>query len=247
MFSTLMMLVVIFAPIPALIKSIKERITPFRAVMQGLITGAVAALMVMVIGDVMGSNVFDELFTAVEEMAKILAADPNMMAIMGEDTTEAQRIQMISEIYSQSIQMIPAVVFIIAAIASYIEYIILSKAYKPGGIKAIPMTKLREFDLPRNIAFVWLALYLLSLLVTTSGIIDNNIVFLNINYIFDFAFCIQGISLVFMFCYSKRIPQLLGVLVIIVAYMTSLGQTILMMAGFTDIIFGVKQRFKRVA
>lgn len=247
MFSTLMMLVVIFAPIPALIKSIKERITPFRAVMQGLITGAVAALMVMVIGDVMGSNVFDELFTAVEEMAKILAADPNMMAIMGEDTTEAQRIQMISEIYSQSIQMIPAVVFIIAAIASYIEYIILSKAYKPGGIKAIPMTKLREFDLPRNIAFVWLALYLLSLLVTTSGIIDNNIVFLNINYIFDFAFCIQGISLVFMFCYSKRIPQLLGVLVIIVAYMTSLGQTILMMAGFTDIIFGVKQRLKRVA
>ena len=247
MFSSLMMLVAVFAPIPALIKSIKERITPFRAVMQGLITGAVAALIVMVIGDIMGSNAFDELFSAVDDMAKVLAADPNMAAILGEDTTEAQRVQMISATYSQSIQLLPSVIFVFATIASYIEYIILSKAYKPGGIAAIPMTKLREFNLPRNIAFVWLALYLLSMLVTASGMLDNNIVFLNINYIFDFAFCIQGISLIFMFCYSKRIPQLLGVLVIIVAYFTSLGQTILMLAGFTDIIFGVKQRLKRVA
>ncbi len=247
MFSSLMMLVAIIAPIPAIVKSIKERITPFRAVLQGLITGAVAALIVMVIGDIAGSNVFDELFTSVNIMAEALANDPNMIALLGEDLSAAERVNFINEIYSQSIQMLPAVVFIITAVAAYIEYIIISKAYKPGGIAAIPMTKMREFDLPRNIAFVWLALYVLSILVTSSGIVENNMIFLNINYIFDFAFCIQGISLIFMICYSRRLPQILGVLVIVVVLFTNIGKTLLMLAGFSDIIFGIKQRMKRVA
>ena len=247
MFTTLMMLIAILAPIPAIVKSMSERVTPFRAVLQGLITGAVAALMVMFIADIAGSNVFDELFKSVNVMIEMMANDPSMIMILGEDTTEAERVQFLSEVYSQAIQMMPAVIFVFTTIASYIEYIIISKIYKPGGVKAIPMTKLREFDLPRNIAFVWLALYLLSILITSSGMLDNNMVFLNINYIFDFAFCIQGISLVFMFCYSKRIPQFLGALVIFVAYATNLGQTLLMLAGFTDIIFGVKRRLRRVA
>ena len=241
------MLVAVIAPIPAIVKSIKERITPFRAVLQGLITGAVCALVVMVIGDVMGSNVFDELFESVNIMAEALANDPNMAAMLGEDLTTGERVNMINEVYSQSIQMLPYVVFVMATIASYIEYIIISKIYKPGGVAAIPMTKMREFNLPRNFAFVWLGLYVLSFLITSTGILGNNMLFLNINYIFDFAFIIQGFSLVFAFCYYKRLPQVLGIVLIVAVLLTNLGQTVMMMAGFTDLIFGIKYRLKRVA
>lgn len=247
MFSSLMMLVAVIAPVPAIVKSIKERITPFRAVIQGLITGAVCALMVMVIGDLAGSNVFDELYNSVNIMAEAMANDPNMAAVLGEDLTAAERLNMINQVYSQSIQMLPYVVFVMATVASYLEYIIISKIYKPGGVKAIPMTKMREFDLPRNFAFVWLAIYVLSLLITSTGIIGNNMVFLNINYIFDFAFILQGFSLVFAFCYYKKLPQVLGVVLIVAVLLTNLGQTVMMMAGFTDLIFGIKYRLKRVA
>lgn len=247
MYSSLMMVVAIIAPIPIIIKSMSQKITPFRAVLNGLLTGVIAALVIMVISDLSGSNVFEELSNQVDAMAKMLAQDPNIRAVMGEDLTEDQLIKGITAIYDQSIKMLPAVVFIIAAIFAYIEYIIISKIYKPGGIAVIPMTKMREFDLPRNFAMVWLALYVLSIIITGTGIIENDIVFLNINYIFNFAFCIQGLSLIFMFCYSKRIPKILAILVVIVACVTNLGQTILMMVGFTDVIFGIKQRIKRVA
>lgn len=242
-----MLLVAVLAPVPAIIKSIKERITPFRAVVQGLITGAVAALMVMVIGDMAGSNVFDELYTSINSMTEMLANDPNMAAVLGENMTADEAAKQISQIYSQSVQLIPYVIFVTAAIASYIEYIIISKVYRPGGTAAIPMTKMREFNLPRNFAFVWLGLYVLSLLITSSGIIENNMLFLNINCIFDFAFIVQGFSLVFAFCYHKRLPQVLAVLVIVAVMLTNLGQTVMMMAGFTDLIFGIKYRLKRVA
>lgn len=247
MFTTLTMLVAMLAPIPALISSIKQRVTPFRAVLQGLITGAVAALIVMVVADVAGSNVFDELYDSVNLMVETMVNDPNMKAMLGESMTTAEFEQLLLEVYSQAVQMIPGVIFLVAAIASYIGYIIFSKAYKPGGIKAIPMTPLREFDLPRNIAFVWLALYVLSMLITSTGMVNNNMIFLNINYIFDIAFCIQGISLILMFAYTKRIPKVLAVIAVIAIYFTNLGQTLLMLAGFTDIIFGLKQRMKRVA
>jgi uncharacterized protein YybS (DUF2232 family) len=85
------------------------------------------------------------------------------------------------------------------------------------------------------------------MLISASGMIDNNMIFLNINYIFDFAFCIQGFSLILMFAYTKRIPKALAVIAIIVIYCTNLGQTVLMLAGFTDIVFGLKQRMRRVA
>ena len=247
MFTTLMTLVAIIAPVPALISSIKQRVTPFRAVLQGLITGAVAALMVMVIGDMAGSNVFDEMFQAINVTIDAMANDPNMKAMLGEGLSTEDVTQTLAEIYSQAIQLLPGTIFVITTVASYIEYIILSKIYKPGGIKAIPMTQLKEFDLPRNIAFVWLALYVLSMLITSTGMIDNNMIFLNINYIFDFAFCIQGFSLILMFAYTKRIPKALAVIAIIVIYCTNLGQTVLMLAGFTDIVFGLKQRMRRVA
>lgn len=247
MYSSLMMLVAVIVPIPMIIKSMAQKVTPFRAVLNGLLTGVVGALLIMVIADLSGSNVFDELLKQVDAMAEVLVRDPNISAMLGEDMTEAQKITAITGVYSQSIKMLPAVVFIISAISAYIEYIIISKIYKPGGIAAIPMTKMRELNLPRNIAMVWLGLYLLSLLITSTGIVENDILFLNINYIFNFAFCLQGLSLIFMFCYSKKLPNILAVMVAIVAYATSLGQTILMIAGFTDIIFGIKQRIKRVA
>lgn len=247
MYSSLMMLVAIIAPIPAIVKSMQEKTTPFRAVLQGLVTGAVAALIVMVIADLAGSNIFDDLMKQVDALAESFAKDPNMAAMLGEDMTEAQRLKMLNELYGQSIKLLPSVVFIMSAIAAYIEYIIISKIYKPGGLAAIPMTKMREFNLPRNIAMVWLGLYLLSLLVTATGIIENDIVFLNINSIFNFAFCIQGISLIFMLFYSKKLPQALAVVLIIAIGATNLGKTVLMIAGFTDIIFGVKYRMKRAA
>lgn len=246
MYSSLMILVTVIAPIPVIIKSMSRKLTPLRAVLNGLLTGVVAALLIMVIADLSGSNVFEEMLKQVDAMAEILARDPNLSAMLGQDMDEAQRVKVITEIYSQSIKMLPAVIFIISTIFAYIEYIIISKIYKPGGIAVIPMTKMREFNLPRNIAMVWVALYLLSLLITKTGIIENDMVFLNINYIFNFAFCIQGLSLIFMFCYSRKIPKVLAILVAIAACATNLGQTVLMIVGFTDVLFGIKQRMKRV-
>lgn len=242
-----MMLAALLAPIPAITKAMKDRVTPFRAVVNGIVAGGVAAVGVMVIAEFAGSNVFDEMYAQIDAMAQIMAQDPNMVQLLGEGVSENERIKFITTIYSEAIKMIPSVVCIMAAVVSYVDYIILSKIYKPGGIVAIPMTKLREFNLPRNFATIWLITYLLLLLFTNSDAGAGNMIFMNISSLFDFVFCIQGLSVVFMFCYSKSWPKVLAVIVSVAALVFGLGQTLLILLGFTDILFGLKYRMAKKA
>lgn len=248
MYASLALIVAVFAPLPTLVTSIKGRVTPFRAVVNGIVAGAVGALIVMVIAQITGVNVFEQLSEQTELAAQTIASTPEMAeAIGGSGLSEAEIVKGITDIYSTVIQSLPTTICIVAAIASYIEYIILSKIYKPGGVKAIPMTKMRELELPRNIVTIWVVLYIVSLFVKGNDGLDFDFVFLNITAIFNMLFILQGMSLIFMLCYAKRLPKALAVIVIILLLGMNIGNLILELAGFADVLFGFKQRMKQKA
>lgn len=244
MISSLVMMAAILGPIPSVIKSIKERITPFRAVANGILGGIIAALAVMVIGKFLGVNVFDELIAAGDLMIKTLAEDPSFVTMAGSEAAAQQALETLEYLNSMSVKLLPATLCIFALLASYIDYIILSKIMKPGGIAPIPMTKLQEFDLPRRMVTFWCLMYLLALFLSNTEMMADNIIFLNVMVLLNLAFWMQGVSVIFMFCAYKRIPKAIAVIVVALSLITGFGGTLLRLLGFTDLLFGLKFRMK---
>ena len=247
MYASLALFVAVIAPLPTLMKSIAQRVTPFRAVANGVIAGAVGALVVMVLAQIAGTNVFEQLREQTQLAIQTITSTPEMAEALGGEASTAELTNSLTAMYENAIQLLPSTICVIAAIASYIEYIILSKIYKPGGLAAIPMTKMREYNLPRNIVTVWLVLYLISLLFTSTEGAAADFVVTNIVSIFNILFMLQGVSLIFMLCYTKRIPKAVAVIIVIVLLGINFGNLVLELAGFTDVLFGIKQRLKQKA
>lgn len=245
MISFIAMLVAIFAPIVSIVKSINERITPFRAVLHGLLTGIVGALVVMVIGQFMGMNVFDELFVAVDEVIKKMTENPEMVAMLGDAAAVDEFAQTMTYVYETSIKLLPSALCIVALIASYLEYIVLSKVLRPGGIAPIPMTKMQEFDLPRRLITLWCLVYIVMLILSQSEAFADSIILMNINALFDFAFCLQGISVIFMFCHTRKIPRAIPGVLMVLVLVFGLLKGVVMLLGFVDLLFGLKYRMKQ--
>ena len=245
MITTMALLAALILPAPSLIKSIKERVTPFRAVGSGLLAGIFGALAVMLIGEFMGTNVFDELYQSVDTMIKALSTDPNFAAMIGENANVDQMLEQMRVMYESAIKMLPATLCIFALLASYVDYIILSKILKPGGIAPIPMTKIQEFDLPRRMVTVWCLIYLAALLLSETEALANSAVFLNVMMLFNMAFILQGISVIFMFCSSRRIPKAVAVIATVILLMLNVGGLLIRLLGFTDLLFGLKYRMKQ--
>ena len=245
MIASLAMLVAVVLPIPSIIKSIKERVTPFRAVLNGVLSGILAALIVMVAGQMMGVNVFDQMFDAADEMIKTLSSDPNAKAMLAEGVTMDQMIQTLTYVFETSVKMLPASLCIFALLASYVEYIILSRILKPGGVAPIPMTKIQEFDLPRRLVTLWCLIYLAALALSNTEGFADSIIFMNLMVLFNLAFFLQGVSVVFMFCSTRKIPRIAAVIFTVLMLFISIGGTLVRLLGFTDLLFGLKYRMKQ--
>lgn len=245
MVASIAMLVAVIMPIPTIIKSMKERVTPFRAVINGVLTGTLGALIVMVVFQMMGVNAFDELFNAIDPMVKMMSENADFAAMFGEDVSQAQLEETLTIIYEGSIKLLPGCMVVIALCAAYVEYILLSKVLKFEGMAPIPMTKMQEFDLPRRLITLWCLIYIALLILSRTEMLADSIIMVNINMLFDLAFCLQGVSVIFMFCHTRRIPRVIPGLLMVLIVVFGLGRNIVMLLGFVDLLFGLKYRMKQ--
>jgi len=245
MIASIAMLVAVILPIPTIIKSIKERVTPFRAVLNGVLSGTLGALIVMVAAQFMGINAFDELFGVVDTMVKYMTENPDLAAMFGEDVSKDKMVETLTYVYESSIKLLPGCMVVMSLIASYVEYIIFSKILRPGGLAPVPMTKMQEFDLPRRLVTLWCLVYIVALLLSQTDMFAESIIFLNLNMLFDLLFCLQGVSVIFMFCHTRRIPRVIPGILMVLIVVFGVGKNIVMLLGFVDLLFGLKYRMKQ--
>ena len=199
----------------------------------------------MVLGQMMGVNAFDELFNAVDSMVKMMSENADFTAMFGEDVSNEQMKDTLTIIYENSIKLLPGCMVMIALLASYVEYIILSKFIKTDGITAIPMTKMQEFDLPRRLITLWCLIYIVLLILSGTEAFADSIIMMNVNMLFDLAFCLQGVSVIFMFCHTRKIPRLIPAVLMVLIIVFGVGKNIVMLLGFADLLFGLKYRMKQ--
>lgn len=219
-------------------------ISPYRTVLQAALITTASAAAVLMAASIMGDGLFGQLQVLAEDMAEQIGNAPMMadafdMAAMD----EADRVEMFRQLYEQAFAVLPACVMVMSAVFAYLEYIILSKIMaRRRSVNMMP--PFREFSLPGGAMMGIVGMYLAAWILTEAGVFSNNMMYMNIDFLFDFAFSIQGVSVVLMFCHMKRLPKILGAVAAVILWMTYIGKMFLVIIGMFDLMFNFKGRIQ---
>ena len=238
-----LLLVVPIAVMPGYIRT--GRMSPYRTVMHAALIVTVMTVIVFMVASMTGKGIFAQLQELIDDMAKELANNPMIEESLNlASVSKADRVEVISAVYKNAFAVMPATIMAMSAVVSYIEYIIISKIMSRRVATVRRMPKFREFSWPGSALMGIMGMYLLSWLLTKTGVFADNMVYLNIDFLFNFMFSLQGISVVFMFCHMKRIPKVIGVIAAVILWMTYFGRMALLIIGMIDLVFGIKKRIQ---
>lgn len=214
--------------------------SPYEIVVKSVMFICAAAAIAFMTAGMTGDGVFTQLYKSVEEFAKAAAQDANVIKSLHlEETAEAERAGMVVKLYGEALKMLPACIFMMGTIISYIAYIILSRSLnKRSPVNLMP--RFREFTFPNSAVMALVIVYMFVWIMTTEGTFSDNSFYLNIDVLFDFVFFIQGASVIFMLCYVKRIPKAAAFIFSLAMWYIFVGRTAVVMLGMFDLIFGFK-------
>ena len=238
-----LILVVPIAVMPGYIRT--GKMSPYRTVMQATLIVTVMIVIVFMVASMTGKGVFAQLQELIDDMSKELANNPMVEDSLNlASVSKADRIEFISGLYKSAFAVMPATIMAMSAVVSYIEYIIISKIMSRRVATVRRMPKFREFTWPGSALMGIMGMYLLSWLLTKTGVFADSMVYMNIDFLFNFMFSLQGVSVVFMFCHMKRIPKVIGVIAAVILWMTYFGRMALLLIGMIDLVFGIKKRIQ---
>ncbi len=233
-------LIIPFIVLPKYI--IEGRMSPYRAVMQSTLVISAMAVIVFMFAYMTGEGVMAQMQDMIKLTSEMIASDPQFVELMGtEYDTEAARVNMLVKMYNDIFQQMPVCIMFTGAIVSYIAYIILSKTLsKKHAVHKLP--PFREFSFPGGTAIGIMLMYLISALFMGVEALSGDMLYANMNLLFDIVFSLQGISVVLMFCHMKRMPKAVGVIIALVLWMTVIGRMLLVVVGLFDLMMGIKAK-----
>lgn len=238
-----LILVVPIAVMPGYIRT--GKMSPYRTVMQATLIVTVMTVIVFMVASMTGEGIFAQLQELIDDMAKDLAKNPMIEDSLNlASVSKADRVEVISAIYKSAFAVMPATIMAMSAVVSYIEYIIISKIMSRRVATVRRMPKFREFTWPSSALMGIMGMYLLSWLLTKTGVFADSMVYMNIDFLFNFMFSLQGVSVVLMFCHMKRISKAIGIIAAVILWMTYFGRMALLIVGMIDLVFGIKKRIK---
>lgn len=179
MYLSLIFFLILIIPFVTMPKPIASgMIQPYRVVVGSVMIIATASVIIFMAASFLGDGLYAQMQDGIKAMAKILAADPNviqMLKLQNADTEE--RLTLFTSVYSMAFQLLPACILASSAVVSYIAYILLSRSLSKRIPQVRRMPKFREFSLPPD-AFTGLFLmYFAAGLLTLSGVFENDVFF----------------------------------------------------------------------
>lgn len=239
----LMTLIIPLITIPAELR--RGSASPYRTVIHAALYSSAAALVVFAAASLSGESVYRQLSAAVEDIAGLLAQDSTVIDMLGlEEASMDEKTDMFIGMYQQVFNALPASIMTFSAAAAYFEYLIISKVKKAHIPHTALMPAFREFSLPGGAVWGILLMYIASWIMTSTELLPNDLLYVNMDLIFDFVLSLQGISVILMLFHMKRIPKAIGVAAVVILWITVIGRWLLVLLGMLDIILGLKFRIQ---
>ena len=235
-----LILIIPFLVMPKHITANKK--SPYEVIVISVLFICCASVLMFMTASMIGKGVFSQRHDFVVDISKMAANDPMVTkALKFEDLSDGERTAMVIKVYDAALKLIPSCIVMMGTIVSYIAYIILSRSLnKRAPVKLMP--KFREFTFPNGAVVGLIIMYMLSWLLTSTGTFSDNSFYVNIDVLFDFIFFIQGMSVIFMLFYVKRIPKVFALILSVFMWYIFIGRTIFVMLGMFDLILGFKAR-----
>ena len=241
MYLELMLLMIIAMPISVIYRDIKLKADPYKAIAKGTLFAGLGIMFIFLLASTSGQSIGEQVDKSIEAAVKMLVDNKQAMEALGmAEMSEAKAIASLTDMYSAFAALLPSVLVILGAIVSYIEYNLLVRiSYRK--IKDFkPLAYVRNFTLKSNDVMGWFIIYLAAYLLKFAGLGIAETAVLNINILVEAIIMLQGIAVVFVFCYSKRMIKLVPVLFIILTLCLPVGQTILFTLGIMDLLLNLR-------
>jgi uncharacterized protein YybS (DUF2232 family) len=244
MYTFLLLAIMIFIPIPIMMRYMLTGRNAYRGILEGSLSAVTGvALVFLVFWSMTGATFFEVLNSA---LSQIKVEDLNMSGYyaMGMKQLQPDAMQLALDNMKEMTKLaLPGMLIVFCLIVAYLNYGFLSWLIGRTGRKISALPPFRTFSLPRNIIIGSMIIYLLSYISANMGIIDKNLMMFSLELLFTFVFSIQGLAVIFYFGYLKKIPRIVLVIVSAVFVLTWLGQTFLFLLGLIDIILDIRKRF----
>lgn len=243
MYLTIIFLLTLIIPFLVMPKHIRLGILPpYRVVLLSMLGVMVTAVVVLMAASLSGTGLYAQLHEVSKLISEEAAKNPMMIeSLSAAGIGEEDRVKTLVQIYDTGLMRLPATIIFMGAIVSYIAYIILSRIIgKKHDVKKMP--KFREFTFGHGTAMAIMLMYLISWIMLEAELGVGEMMYVNINMLFDLIFAFQGIAVVMMFFHFKKIPQAVAVVVSGFMWITSIGKMFLVLIGMADLFLGLRIR-----
>ncbi len=245
MYFSLIIMMILIMPLLIIPREIKSGIrSPYNIIVKSIITVSAMIALIFMGASMSGQDVYSEVYGILEIGAEEAAANEQMAEAFGmESDSVDSRVKALMAVYSHALKQLPACLILIAAVVSYLEYMMLAKIRgRKHSVKKLP--PFREFSFPANSGMAVMIMLLLGILMYEMDLEIGEMMYLNMNLIFDMIFSIQGISVILMYFHMKRSPKVLGIGIAAVLWITYIGRLLLMILGILDLTINLKKRIQ---
>lgn len=246
MYLEIALIVILILPLPIMAGVIKDGQRPFRTVSYGAVAAAAGVLIIFIAAYLTGHNISEYLEKAVAAAVDIVQQNPQAMETLGlSDLSAKEAESALTNMYSAVVSFMPSAFLILSAAVSYIEYNILVRIKFRGRGEIKPFAYMRDFSLRPNDVIGWFLIYLASYLLKAMDIGIATSAVMNINALVQAIVALQGISLIFIFFYLRRINRIVPFLISVLLWILPMGRTILFVLGVMDLLMNMRGRMSR--
>lgn len=243
MYLTLIIFLIILMPLIIMPKYIMTGIvSPHRTVIQATISTGAAILVIFMVASVTGDGVYSQMKDIVEAVAQQATTQPELTEMLGLNKLgQEEQIKAFVNIYDRALSIMPVSLLFMGAVVAYVEYIIMSRPLaKRISVKKMP--PLRELSFPHGTAMAVMLMYLIAWMISMDETSFGEMLYFNVNMLFDLVFALQGVTVVLMMCHFKKLPKAVGVIISVIMWITGVGRMGLVLLGIADLILGIKGR-----
>ena len=246
MYVTLLMLVMFIVPIPIIVGRMKRQKPPYQTILDGIIGVALGSVFLFILSSVSGQPLSETLMSTFDTFSDFMLNNGKLMNSLGmADFSPEEKKEFVKVLFTTAVEGLPAVILMYATIISYFEYMFIAKMINYNGVKVPVLEKIKHFTLPRNAITGFVIIFVLSWLVTVIGLIHGNMLTMNVNMLFEFAFALQGMAVIFYFGDTKNYPKFVSIVIAFIFMCNGLGRLVLFVVGVIDLVIGLREKISR--
>lgn len=246
MYTLLILLIMIFIPIPVMMRHMLSRRNAYRGILEGSMSAMTGvALVFLIFWSLTGVTFFEVLDSALNQIS-LDEMNLSSYYMMGVRDLEPEAMQLaLDKIKEMTMLALPGTIIVLSLITAYLNYGAISWMIQKTGRKISALPPFRAFTLPKNSIIGSLIIYLLSYITANMGIIDKELIMFNLQLLFTFILAVQGLAVLFFFGQLKQIPKIVLYIISGIFLLTWLGQTFLFLLGLSELVFDIRKRLSQ--